>query len=238
MSTRNNKSCSILSGKSSVKHINALLIKVNENERKQIAYVIIVDRDVKDVLIESKDLESIYKSFSKQVFKILNSKDAWTSVYPIDFVQVPNDCWQPGILRIRLCSNKTIQKKCSFNKLSCYSRSSKQDLRSINDNIDHIVYINELNWNCTSDACVNAGYDTDTPEDVINYRKYVILHEVGHSLGFDHLDCPGANKPIPIMAQQSKSETLQDCKPNTKVYLLNELKALSPNYSELEYITY
>jgi hypothetical protein len=48
--------------------------------------------------------------------------------------------------------------------------------------------------------------------DVANYRHYVVNHEVGHSLGKGHAQCPAAGRPAPVMMQQTKS--VDDCLAN------------------------
>ncbi len=53
---------------------------------------------------------------------------------------------------------------------------------------------------------------TDFGEGLIEYRSYVINHEVGHGLGFGHVGCPAAGEPAPVMMQQSK--TTGACTPN------------------------
>ncbi|MGW5362300.1 DUF3152 domain-containing protein [Actinopolymorpha pittospori] len=48
--------------------------------------------------------------------------------------------------------------------------------------------------------------------DVANYRHYVVNHEVGHSLGKGHAQCPAAGRRAPVMMQQTKG--VDDCLPN------------------------
>jgi Protein of unknown function (DUF3152) len=53
---------------------------------------------------------------------------------------------------------------------------------------------------------------TDFGDAMIEYRTYVINHEVGHGLGFGHVDCTGEGDPAPVMMQQTKSTG--SCVPN------------------------
>ncbi|MFO0637270.1 MAG: DUF3152 domain-containing protein [Nannocystaceae bacterium] len=46
------------------------------------------------------------------------------------------------------------------------------------------------------------------------YRTYVVNHEVGHLLGFDHRRCEGARRSAPVMLQQTK--TLGGCRASPK----------------------
>ena len=47
------------------------------------------------------------------------------------------------------------------------------------------------------------------------YRQYMVTHEVGHILGYDHTRCPGRGVPAPVMVQQTLG--IGPCKPNTRV---------------------
>ncbi|MEU8245553.1 DUF3152 domain-containing protein [Nonomuraea sp. NPDC048916] len=70
-------------------------------------------------------------------------------------------------------------------------------------------------WNGTRSLINARRWATGVPQydgDLAAYRDYMISHEVGHSLGHGHADCPGPGLPAPVMAQQSKS--LGGCRPN------------------------
>jgi hypothetical protein len=51
--------------------------------------------------------------------------------------------------------------------------------------------------------------------DLRSYRQYMVTHEIGHILGYDHTRCPGRGVPAPIMVQQTLG--IGPCKPNTRV---------------------
>jgi len=68
------------------------------------------------------------------------------------------------------------------------------------------VVLNAKRWVFGAEA-----YGTD-PEDVADYREYLVNHEFGHALGRSHVGCPAPGRPAPVMLQQTKG--LQGCRAN------------------------
>jgi Protein of unknown function (DUF3152) len=52
--------------------------------------------------------------------------------------------------------------------------------------------------------------------DVTNYRRYLVNHEFGHVLGYQHTQCSGRGKKAGIMVQQTKG--LDGCRANPWPY--------------------
>ena len=74
------------------------------------------------------------------------------------------------------------------------------------------IYFNKKNWNNPPEA-----YNTNSNR-LEKYRKYLVNHEFGHALGFNHAKKPEKNsgKDCPVMLQQSKF-TEPYCKANSNV---------------------
>ncbi|MFG3284082.1 DUF3152 domain-containing protein [Streptomyces sp. NPDC048111] len=79
----------------------------------------------------------------------------------------------------------------------------------------------ELNCEVTGGVIVNLKrWVTGSPQydgPPAEYRHLIINHEVGHLIGYhQHMACPGAGRPAPVMMQQIKG--LNGCKSNAWPY--------------------
>ncbi len=52
----------------------------------------------------------------------------------------------------------------------------------------------------------------DYDGDLANYRRYLVNHEFGHSIGHRHVPCPESGRAAPVMMQQTKG--LDGCRKN------------------------
>lgn len=58
------------------------------------------------------------------------------------------------------------------------------------------IYLRKENWDSIPKV---SGYSS-----LQQYRIYLILHEFGHALGYDHEKCTHNGDPAPVMLQQTK----------------------------------
>lgn len=122
--------------------------------------------------------------FAGVVDTALADSRGWIAVKKWRFQRVPN-C-ENAKLRVNLATPSTVDRSCAgaaktVGKWSCFNN------RALHINLDRWKF-----------GVVYA--DGDLPA----YRVMVINHETGHSLGFQHVDCPGKGKTAPIMLPQSR----------------------------------
>ena len=96
---------------------------------------------------------------------------------------------------IRISSPSTIKSVCGLpSNLSCAELGGKH------------MYLNSERWMHGSKK---------SKLSLENYRQYMVSHEIGHILGFDHKPCPCVGCKAPIMMQQTLG--IGKCLPNIKV---------------------
>jgi hypothetical protein len=128
--------------------------------------------------------------FNFLVSVYLNDPDGWVSRgYSFESSEK-----NPDVV-IRLSNPATIEKVCGLPKdLSCAILGGDK------------MYLNAYRW-------FNGSKKSKL--DLVNYRQYMVSHEIGHILGFEHETCPCPGCPAPIMMQQTVG--IGKCIPNIKI---------------------
>jgi hypothetical protein len=128
--------------------------------------------------------------FARAVEWVLRDARSWVGGGRYTFERVSDDSHG---LRIILASPDTVDALCrplrTGGKFSC---------KTVNR-----VVLNAWRW--VDGAASFSG-------DIVNYRRYLVNHEVGHFLGKRHASCLDRGGPAPVMMQQTKSAG--DCLPN------------------------
>ena len=123
------------------------------------------------------------REFAAVVDTALADSRSWIAAKKWRFQRVPN-C-ENAKLRVNLATPPTVDSNCAGaaqtgGMWSCFNNRA--------------VHINLDRWKF---GVVHVG-------DLAAYRVMVVNHEVGHSLGFNHVACPGPGKTAPIMLPQSR----------------------------------
>jgi hypothetical protein len=139
------------------------------------------------------------KRFREEVAIYLADPDGWAQFH--EFVYTPKG---PAKV-IRLSSPSTLKTEgCKDDTLSCATLNGTE------------IWLNSKRWLHGSEA-------SKLPLD--QYRQYMVSHEMGHSLGYDHVKCPGSG-PVPVMVQQTLG--IGSCSPNTKLTAIDLKSTRSP----------
>ena len=145
--------------------------------------------EIRYTTVVDKDVQYNLKQFSDEVEAYLADPDGWIS-RGYTFVRSRN----PDVI-IHLSSPEYLKDNgCKDAGLSCAEMNGNN------------MYLNSARW--TKGA-------SKSKLELKDYRQYMVSHEMGHILGFDHVQCPGRGSLAPIMLQQTKG--IGQCKPNTKL---------------------
>ena len=126
-------------------------------------------------------LEGVTDREKNEILDILNHPNGWSKFFP-GFV-FESTKKSPDVT-ITVVGEPDISAYCSIRNMSC---SYLQD---------PLIYINKDRWDHGSRA---------SRLSVRDYRRYVIGHEIGHTLGFGHIRPYGTGRgPCPIMVQQTR----------------------------------
>jgi hypothetical protein len=124
--------------------------------------------------------------FAEEIAIYLADPDGWGQFFT--FKESPHG------KHIRLCLPETLKVEgCKDDRLSCAILGG-------ND-----IWLNADRW-------INGAPASKLP--LLRYRQYMVTHEMGHSLGYEHVKCPGSG-PAPVMMQQTLG--IGKCFPNTKL---------------------
>jgi hypothetical protein len=128
------------------------------------------------------------KEFAKEVRTILDDKRGWQGTGRVYFQQR-----RRAQFRIILATPLTVDRMCApldtNGYVSCYRKNK--------------VILNVMRWR--EGAAAWKG-------KLLDYRRYLINHEVGHALGRRHEYCNRAGGLVPVMHPQTYG--FMNCKPN------------------------
>jgi hypothetical protein len=137
--------------------------------------------------------------FAQMVSRTLSNPKSWTHDPQFAFTRIDNG--EPDF-RVSLTSPMTVREGCGYDiplESSCYNPSySPADGGAAQPR----VFVNEARW--VRGAVPFQG-------DVGSYRQYLINHEVGHAIGYEHHEpCPENGALAPVMMQQTFSTSDDD----------------------------
>jgi len=167
--------------------------KVGEGTAKTFTYTVEVEDGV-DTSSFGGD-----EGFGRMVTETLSNPKSWIHNPQFAFVRI--DGSTPGVqpdFRVSLTSPMTVREGCGYEihlESSCYNPAYGPDAQ-------HRVFINEARW--VRGAVPFQG-------DIGSYRQYVINHEVGHAIGYQHHEpCEDNGGLAPVMMQQTFSTSDDD----------------------------
>jgi hypothetical protein len=122
-------------------------------------------------------------TFTAMAERILRDERGWTGTGDWALRRVGR---RTADIRVVLATPPTVDRLCAQAGLDTHGEVSCWNGRFAAINIDR--------WNTGAD-----GF----PGPLHLYRKYVLNHEVGHGLGYQHVACPRRGARAPVMQQQT-----------------------------------
>jgi hypothetical protein len=142
-------------------------------------------------LVIDSDLANIdFTGLQMEVFSLLNSPIGW-SKYGYEFVPVVKN----EDIFIRISSPRTIRAMGGDGELSCAELNGKN------------MHLNAYRWLYGAPAA---------KLNLSGYRQYMVSHEMGHILGYQHIPIPEKGL-APIMIQQTLG--IGNCIPNCELFI-------------------
>jgi hypothetical protein len=139
------------------------------------------------------------EGFAQMVSQTLSNPKSWIHNPQFGFVRI--DASTPDVkpdFRVSLTSPMTVREGCGYEiplESSCFNPAYGPDAQPR-------VFINEARW--VRGAVPFQG-------DIGSYRQYVINHEVGHAIGYQHHEpCLETGALAPVMMQQTFSTADND----------------------------
>jgi hypothetical protein len=140
--------------------------------------------------------------FANMVGQTLGNPKSWTHNPQFGFVRIDGNGGAEPDFRVSLTSPLTVREGCGYEiplEASCYNPSYTQQG---SEQAQPRVFINEARW--VRGAVPFQG-------DVGSYRQYLINHEVGHAIGYQHHEpCDENGALAPVMMQQTFSTANND----------------------------
>ena len=132
------------------------------------------------------DVKYSPEKFAREIAIYLADPEGWAQFHTF----VPSKTGK----HIRLCQPKTLKTEgCMDDSLSCAVLGGNE------------IWLNYGRW-------MGGAKASRLPLE--QYRQYMVSHEMGHSLGYDHAKCPSSG-PAPVMMQQTLG--IHNCTPNTAI---------------------
>jgi len=123
------------------------------------------------------------REFARVVHRILTDERGWQPIDDVAFARVSAEGSDVDVV---LASPDTTDALCAplgtGGWLSCFN--------------GYATVLNARRWFAGA-----ASYG----DDLVGYRRYLVSHEMGHYLGYQHVACPAPGAVAPVMVQQTKS---------------------------------